>query len=110
TRQDVTAAWGLLEEDTRTVFGHVTDNRLNAYAYFKGFAVGEPYTLYLRDDTVIGIQRSDELVAPHEDELAMRLAEERDGLHFFYDGADGRLRGSDTDQFRMDWDTMHLHL
>jgi hypothetical protein len=59
---------------------------------------------------VIGIQRSDELVAPHEDELAMRLAEERDGLHFFYEGGDGRLRGSDTDQFRMDWDTMHLHL
>ena len=110
TREDVIAAWGLLEEDTRIVFGHVTDNRLNAYAYFKGFPIGALYALYLRDDVVIGIRQTDELVQPHEDELAMRLAEENDGLHYFYEGGDGRLRGSDVDQFHIDWDTLHHHL
>jgi len=110
TRQDVSAAWGLLEEDTRTVFGHVTEDRLNAYAYFKGFAVGDVYALYLRDDIVVGIRQTEELVPPHEDELAMRLAEENEGLHYFYEGADGRIRGSDRDQFHMDWDSLHLHL
>ena len=47
---------------------------------------------------------------PHEHELAMRLAEEHDGLFYFYEGGDDRLRGSDRDQFHMDWDSMHLHL
>jgi hypothetical protein len=109
TREDLIAAWGLLEEDTRMVFGHVTEDRLNAYAYFKGFAVGEAYALYLRDDIVVGIRQTAELVAPHEDELAMRFAEEHEGLHYFYAGGDGRLRGSDVDQFHIDWDSLHLH-
>jgi hypothetical protein len=110
TREDVIAAWGLLEEDTRTVFGHVTDDRLSAYAYFKGFAIGALHALYLKDDVVVGIRQTDELVQPHEDELAMRLAEENAGLHYFYEGNDDRLRGSDVDQFHIDWDTLHHHL
>lgn len=110
TREDVIAAWGLLEEDTRTVFGHVTDDRLNAFACFKGFAIGALCALYLKVDVVVGIRETDELVQPHEDELAMRFAEEHEGLHYFYEGNDDRLRGSDVDQFHIDWDTLHHHL
>src|SRR6185503_20837454 len=36
TRDEVIAAWGLLEEDTRTSFGHVTEDRWIAFAYFTG--------------------------------------------------------------------------
>jgi hypothetical protein len=110
TREDVIAAWGLLEEDTRTVFGDVTEDRLNAFACFKGFAIGALHALYLKDDVVVGLRQTDELVQPHEDELAMRLAEENAGLHYFYEGGDDRLRGSDVDQFHIDWDTLHHHL
>jgi hypothetical protein len=110
TREQLIAAWGLLEEDTRTVFGHVTDDGLSAYAYFNGFTIGASYTLYLKDDVIFGIGKTDELVAPHEQELTMRLAEETFGLFYFYEGGDDFLRGSDVDQFHIDWDTLHLHL
>lgn len=110
TREDVIAAWGLLEEDTRMVFGNVTDNRLAAFAYFNGFAIGANYGLYLKDDIVVGIRETDELVSPHEEELEMRFAEQYDGLHFFYPGGDDILRGSDVDQHHIDWDTLHHHL
>jgi hypothetical protein len=110
TREEVIAAWGLLAEDTRTVFGHVTDDRRTAYAYFKGLDVGACYALYLKDDVVLGVRQTDELVPPHEHELTMRLAEENYGLFYFYDGTDGQMRGSNVEQYHMDWDTQHLHL
>lgn len=110
TEDEVSAAWGLLEEDTRMVFGNVTEDRLAAYAYFTGFAVGTNYTLYLKDDVVVGIREADELVPPHKYELDMRLAEESQGLYFFWDSDDGHIRGSDVDQVRIDWDTLHHHL
>ncbi|HEV7474471.1 MAG TPA: DUF4265 domain-containing protein [Pyrinomonadaceae bacterium] len=110
SREEVVAAWGLLDEDTRTVFGHVTDTVLATYAYFSGFRVGPPYTIYLKNDFVLGIRQTDELVAPHELELTMRLAEETEGLHFFYAAKEGRLIGSDVDQVHIDWDTLHHHL
>ena len=110
TRDQVVAAWGLLEEDTRLAFGNVTEDRLAAYGYFNGFTIGASYTLYLKDDFVVGIRQTDELVPPHEEELDMRLAEENQGLHYFYEGGDGNLRGSDVDQVHIDWDTLHHHL
>jgi hypothetical protein len=110
TRDQVVAAWGLLEEDTRLVFGNVTEDRLSAYGYFTGFNVGACHALYLKDDVVVGIRETEELVPPHAQELDMRFAEEDQGVHFFYDGDDGQVRGSDVDQFHIDWDTLHLHL
>jgi hypothetical protein len=109
TRNEVIAAWGLLEEDTRTSFGHVTDDRWIAFAYFTGIEVGTNYALYFRDQTLMGVRETDELVPPHEREIDMRIAEES-GTFYFYDGNDGELRGSNVDQFHMDWDTAHLHL
>lgn len=110
TRADVIAAWGLLEEDTRLVFGHVTaDYRQPAYAYFKGFDVGTRYALYFHEHVLTGVRETDEVVPPHERELDMRIAEEGN-LFYFYDGNDGELRGSNVDQYNMDWDTAHLHL
>ncbi len=110
TREEVSAAWGLLEEDTRMVFGHVTDDGLAAYAYFNGFRVGRPYTLYFKNESVVGITEAVELVEPHELELTMRFAEAYKGMHYFYPGKDGALVASDVDQVHIDWDTLHLHL
>jgi hypothetical protein len=110
TRNEVIVAWGLLDEDTRTVFGHVTDDGRTAYAYFTGFAVGEPFALYIKDEVVTGVRQTDELVPPHELELTMRLAEENHRLFYFYEGKDGQLRGSNVEQYHMDWDTQHHHL
>lgn len=109
TREQVIAAWGLFEEDTRTVFGHVAQDEHSAYAYFTGFAVRGLHALYLKDDVILGVRQTDELVSPHERELDMRRAEET-GLFYFYDGNDGQLRGSNVDQYKMDWDTQHLRL
>jgi hypothetical protein len=109
TQNDVITAWGLFEEDTRTVFGHVTDDRRAAYAYFTGFAVGKGYALCFKDEVVMGVLETDDLVPPHEQELTMRLAEET-GLFYFYEGDDGQMRGSTADQYHMDWDTQHLRL
>lgn|GEM_PF-2294189 len=109
TRAEVIAAWGLLEEDTRLVFGHVTQNGRTTYACFKGFDVGVRYALYFNEDVLVGVRQTDELIAPHERELHMRFAE-AGGLFYFYDGDDDELRGSNVDQYQMDWDTAHLHL
>lgn len=109
TREQVIAAWGLFEEDSRTVFGHVVEDEHSAYAYFTGFEVRGRHALYLKDDVVLGVRQTDELIQPHEKELDMRRAEEN-GLFYFYDGNDGQLRGSNVDQYKMDWDTQHLRL
>jgi hypothetical protein len=109
TRNEVIAAWGLLEEDTRTSFGHVTEDSRVAFAYFTGIEVGTNYALYFREETLMGVRETDERVPPHEREIDMRVAEEG-GTFYFYDGNDGELRGSNVDQFHMDWDTAHLHL
>ena len=110
TREEVIAAWGLLAEDTRSSFGNVTYDQRASYSCFTGLNVGERYALYLKDDVVVSVRHTDELVPPHELELTMRLAEENLGLFYFYDGSDGRLRGSNADQYHMDWDTQHLRL
>lgn len=110
TREELSAAWGLLEEDTRMVFGHVTETPIGAFAYFTGFEIGESYAVYLRDDVVLGIKATEELVAPHKYELTMRITEEKRGLHHFYPGRDDFLVGSDIDQNRADWDTLHNFL
>lgn len=104
TKPEVTAAWGLLEEDTRTAFGHVTEDDYAAYAYFTGFTVGESYALYFKDDVVVGVRQSQELVPPHELELEMRLAEDTRGLFYFYnyDKAAG-VTGGETDPDHADW-------
>lgn len=36
TKLEVTAAWGLLEEDTRMALGNVTDDEHAVYGYFTG--------------------------------------------------------------------------
>ena len=112
TKPEVTAAWGLLEEDTRTAFGHVTEDDHNAFAYFTGFAVGESYALCFKDDVVVAVRQTEELVPPHELELEMRLAEETRGLFYFFQSAGAvgltnaeavRLTGSDNDHYHGDW-------
>lgn len=110
TRDEVIAGWGLVEEDTRTAFGHVVDDQRSGFGYFTGFAVGEGYALYLKDEIVVGVRPTEELVPPHELELTMRLAEEDFGLFYFYEGGDGQIRGSDREQRYLDWDSQHLHL
>ena len=109
TRDEVIAAWGLIEKDTRTSFGQVTEDRRVAYAYFTGIEVGANYALYFQDETLMGVRETEELVPPHEREIDMRIAEDG-GMFYFYDGTDGQLRGSDSDQYHMDWDTAHHHL
>jgi hypothetical protein len=104
TKSEVNAAWGLLEEDTRMVFGHVTDDTLAVYACFTGFAMGESYALYFKDDVVIGVRQTEELVPSHEHELAMRLAEEYRGLCYFRDeGRKEGLMGNAIDLDHADW-------
>jgi len=109
TRAEVIAAWGLIEEDTRMAFGHFTEEPGSAFAYFTGIEVGGHYALYFRNDYLKGVRETDELVPPHDRELDMRFAEQGN-LFYFYDGNDGQLRGSNVDQFNMDWDTAHLRL
>ena len=75
TRGEATAAWGLLDEDTQNAYGHVTEESQTAYAYFTGFSVGAPYALYMRDEIVAGVLETEELIAPHERETDMKLAE-----------------------------------
>lgn len=110
TREELTAAWGLLEEDTRMSFGHVTESSLGTYAYFNGFRVGDPYTIYLHDNLVIGIKPTQELAPPHELELTMRVAEEKRNMRFFYPGRGDFLLGSDIDQHRAGYDVLHNFL
>lgn len=102
TKEEITAAWGLLEEDTRLSFGHVTDDRNAAYAFFT-LEVGELYALYFKDNLLIGVRRVDELVPPHEQELTMRLAEEYFGLYYFSDRYEGGLIGEDVYQDEQNW-------
>ncbi|MBC8030482.1 MAG: hypothetical protein H7Z16_10255 [Pyrinomonadaceae bacterium] len=100
SRAEATAAWGLLDEDTVNVFGNVTEDRTITYAYFTGFDVGGLYTLYMMDDMVAGIRETQEMIAPHERELDMKLAERYLDLFCFYDWGDGEVRGSDMDQYK----------
>lgn len=100
TRGEATAAWGLLDEDTRNVFGHVTEAPRTTYAYFTGFDVGTIYTLYMINEVVAGVRETEELIQPHKQELLMRLAERFLGLLFFYEGQDGRIWGSDMSEYK----------
>jgi hypothetical protein len=96
TREEVSAAWGLLEEDTRLSFGNVTDDGSAVYAFFT-LRVGDIYALYFKDRMLIGVRRTDNEVPAHEHELAMRLAEEYSGLYYFHDRHEGGVRGSDLE-------------
>ena len=105
TKAEATAAWGLLEEDTRTAFGHVTIDRQGTFGYFTGFKIGDSCALYFRDEFVLGVRWTDELVSPHEHELTMRLTEEYRGLYYFYEN--GLMRGCDGyDDIR--WSAAHF--
>jgi hypothetical protein len=103
TKPQVTAAWGLLEEDTRTAFAHVTDDGRAAYAYVTGFSVGESYAVYFKDDVVVGVRQTAELVPPHKHEVTMRDAEETRRLFYFSDGDEDELWGSEH-HFAGNWD------
>ena len=61
SRFEAIAAWGLVEEDIKDVGGRMTADEHHAYAYYYGFNVGRPYVLYLRDDTVVGVQEDTRL-------------------------------------------------
>jgi hypothetical protein len=100
TRGEATAAWGLLDEDTESVYGHVTDEGSITYAYFTGFSVGVLYALYMMGDMVAGVVETDELIAPHEREVDMRLADRYLDLFCFYEGRDGEIVGTDMDEFK----------
>jgi hypothetical protein len=100
TRGEMTAAWGLLEEDTRNVYGHVVDAGHTAYAYFTGFGVGAGYGLYMLDDVVAGVRETDELVEPHARETDMKLADRYLDLFCYYEMEDGELLGADMDEYR----------
>lgn len=110
TTEELTAAWGLLEEDTRMVFGHVTEISRGTFGYFTGFRIGEPYAVYLHDEVVVGIALAEELVPPHKYELTMRIVEEKRRLRYFYEGRGDFLVGSDIDQQRAGYDVLHNFL
>ena len=97
TRGEATAAWGLLDEDTQNAYGHVTEESQTAYAYFTGFSVGAPYALYMRDEIVAGVLETEELIAPHERETDMKLADRYLDLFCYYEGRDNGLYGTDMD-------------
>ncbi|MCA1816017.1 MAG: hypothetical protein LC746_06345 [Acidobacteria bacterium] len=110
TRGEATAAWGLLEEDTRGVFGHVTEESQITYAYFTGFSVGRTYALYMRDDVAAGVRETPELIAPHPRETDMKLAERYLDLFCFYDGSDEQLFGTDMDLHRNPPDILAMQM
>lgn len=97
TRGEATAAWGLLDEDTLNVYGHVTEEGQVAFAYFTGFSVGRPYALYMRDEMVAGVIETEELIAPHERETDMKLTDRYLDLFCYYEGQNNGLYGTDMD-------------
>jgi hypothetical protein len=110
TRGEATAAWGLLDEDTQNAYGHVTEEGQVAYAYFTGFSVGTSYALYMKDDVVAGVRETDEMIAPHERETDMKLADRYLGLFCFYEGPDDGLYGTDMDQHKNPPDILAMHM
>jgi hypothetical protein len=100
TRGEATAAWGLLDEDTANVYGHVVDSRTSVYAYFTGFNVGATYALYMSDDLVAGVRETRDLIAPHPREMDMKLADRYLGLFCFYEVSNDVVLGTDMDEYR----------
>src|SRR5437868_14059839 len=110
TRGEATAAWGLLDEDTKNVYGHVTEVGRIAYAYFTGFNVGCCYALYMIDDIIAGIRETEEMIEPHKREMDMKLAERYLGLFCFYDGRDDKLYGTDMDEHKNPPDILAMRM
>ena len=100
TRGEATAAWGLLDEDTRDAYGHMVETGHTVYAYFTGFGVGARYAVYMADDVLAGVRETDELIEPHERELDMKLADRYLDLFCYYDVGDGEIFGTDMDEYR----------
>lgn len=100
TRGEATAAWGLLDEDTRNVYGHVVEAGHTVYAYFTGFSVGATYALYMSEEMVLGVRETNELIEPHEREVDMKLADRYLDLFCYYERGDGELFGADMDEYR----------
>ena len=55
TRWEVIAAWGLLEEDFKTVGGRRTADTYNSYEWWLGFRIGQHYDFSLKNDNVASI-------------------------------------------------------
>ena len=60
TRDEAVAAWGLIEDDTRDLDASESAEGGRVYARLRGLHVGRPYTLYLIDDTVVGVRAETE--------------------------------------------------
>lgn len=110
SRGEVTAAWGLLDEDTAEVYGHVVERRSGGYAYFTGFNVGKTYALYLSDEVVVGIRETRDLIEPHPREADMKLADRYLGLFCFYELSNGVLLGTDMDEYRNPPDILAMNM
>ena len=110
TRGEATAAWGLLDEDTANVYGHVVESRPVVYAYFTGFNVGATYALYMSDEVLAGVRETRDLIEPHPREADMKLVERYLGLFSFYEVSNDKVLGSDMDEYRNPPDILAMAL
>ena len=110
TRGEATAAWGLLDEDTANVYGHVVEAGALVYAYFTGFNVGATYALYMSDEVVAGVRETRDLIEPHPREADMKLVERYLGLFCFYEVSNDKVLGSDMDEYRNPPDILAMAL
>lgn len=60
SRAEFAAAWGIIEDDMRDVSARKTADGGHVYARWSGLYVGRSYTLYFRDDTVVGVREDPE--------------------------------------------------
>lgn len=60
SRAEFAAAWGIIEEDMRDVSVRKAADGGHVYARWSGLHVGRGYTLYFRDDTVVGVREEPE--------------------------------------------------
>ncbi|MBV8859862.1 MAG: hypothetical protein JOZ02_23225 [Acidobacteria bacterium] len=110
TRGEATAAWGLLDEDTANVYGHVAESRAVVYAYFTGFNVGATCALYMAGDVLAGVRETRDLVEPHPRETDMKLADRYLGLFCFYELSNGVVIGTDMDEYRNPPDILAMNM
>ena len=71
-KAEVTAAWGLLEEDLGALAGRSTADESHTYEWWSGFDVGEreSYELYYTDGVLAGIRVNDSAGPVYEDETS----------------------------------------
>ena len=125
-RDELIAAWGLIQEDLSNLVGRKTADEHDYYARWRGFNVGRPYEVFLIHNTVVGVRedpqgafykekpfeppepppmRRPETEPPEElRKTDAALADAYFGYWAHYFTNDGRLFGTPHD-----YETLHLY-